>query len=126
LDHRHSAADHPGDLAARRAELAASGQPDEKDRLFAGWNDATGAPVFNENGSNAMTYDPNRMQDDYSDRVIGYGADHHSSGYYAVLVAGTLALMIAIFYLVGHIGGSRTVTAINPMETNTTTGQATR
>jgi hypothetical protein len=72
-----------------------------------------------------MTHDSNRMQD-HPARVVGYGADHHSSGYYAVLVAGTLIALIAIFYLIGHVGGSRTVTAINPMETNATTGQATR
>jgi len=71
-----------------------------------------------------MTYDPNRMQD-YSDHVVGYGADRHSSGYYAMLVAGVLATMIAIFYLIGHIGGSRTEHANNPSETKATTGQAT-
>jgi hypothetical protein len=71
-----------------------------------------------------MTYDPNRTHDD-PDRVVGYGADHHSSGYYALLFAGVLAAMVAIFYLIGHVGGTRTVTAINPMETSATTGQAT-
>ena len=72
-----------------------------------------------------MTYDPNRMRDDHPDHLIGYGADRHSSGYYAMLVAGTLAVMIAIFYLVGHVGGSRTEHANNPSETKATTGQAT-
>jgi hypothetical protein len=71
-----------------------------------------------------MTYDPNRTHDD-PDRVVGYGADHHSSSYYAMLFAGVLAAMVAIFYLIGHVGGTRTVTAINPMETSATTGQAT-
>jgi hypothetical protein len=71
-----------------------------------------------------MTYDPNRTHDD-PERVVGYGADHHSSSYYAMLFAGVLAAMVAIFYLIGHVGGTRTVTAINPMETSATTGQAT-
>jgi hypothetical protein len=71
-----------------------------------------------------MTYDPNRTHD-YPDRVVGYGADHHSSGYYAMLFAGVLAAMVAIFYLIGHVGGQRTEHANNPSETKATVGQAT-
>jgi len=71
-----------------------------------------------------MTYDPNRMQG-YSGHVVGYGADRHSSGYYAMLVAGTLIALVAIFYWIGHVGGTRTEHANNPSETKATTGQAT-
>lgn len=71
-----------------------------------------------------MTYDPNRMQD-YSDHVVGYGADRHSSGYYAMLVVGVLVAIAAIFYLIGHVGGQRPLHANNPLVTSTTTGQAT-
>jgi hypothetical protein len=70
-----------------------------------------------------MTYDPNRMQG-YSGHVVGYGADRHSSGYYAMLVAGALIALVAIFYLIGHVGGSRTMHANNPLDTKATTGQA--
>ena len=35
-----------------------------------------------------MTYDPNRMHD-YSDRVVGYGADDRSFGFYAVFSKAT-------------------------------------
>ena len=71
-----------------------------------------------------MTFDPNRRHE--PDRVVvGYGADRRSTGTYAALAIGVLVAMVAIFYVVGIIGGSRTENANNPSETKATTGQST-
>jgi hypothetical protein len=71
-----------------------------------------------------MTYDPNRL-DEQSDRVIGYGAGRYSSGMYTAMVLGTLIALVAIFYLIGQVGGNRTENANNPSETKATVGQST-
>ncbi|MBZ0148779.1 MAG: hypothetical protein K8F62_14735 [Pseudorhodoplanes sp.] len=62
---------------------------------------------------------------DYSDRVVGYGADDRPSGFYAVFSMGVLIALAAIFNLIGNVGGSHTEYANNPSETKVTTGQAT-
>ena len=63
-----------------------------------------------------MTYDPNRL-DERSDRPIGYGAGRYSAGTYTAMVLGALIALVAIFYLIGQVGGNRTENANNPSET---------
>jgi hypothetical protein len=71
-----------------------------------------------------MTYDPNTVNEQ-SGRVVGYGAGRHSAGAYTAMVLGALIALVAIFYLVGVVGGNRTENANNPSETKTTVGQST-
>lgn len=71
-----------------------------------------------------MTYDPNRF-DEQSDHAIGYGAGRHSAGMYTAMVLGALIALVAIFYLIGQVGGNRTENANNPSDTKATVGQST-
>ena len=71
-----------------------------------------------------MTYDPNRF-DEQSDRAVGYGAGRYSAGTYTAMVLGALIALVAIFYLIGQVGGNRTENANNPSDTKATVGQST-
>jgi hypothetical protein len=124
LDHWHSLADHPDRLAAGRIELTArSRKAAVAGGLFAGTTFSQ-RPFFFEKRSKTMTHDPNRL-DERSDRPIGYGAGRHSSGMYTAMVLGALIALVAIFYLIGQVGGNRTENANNPSETKATVGQST-
>ena len=70
-----------------------------------------------------MTFDPSR--NDQPNRVVGYGAGRSSTGTYVAMALGVLIAIVAVFYLVGIVGGSRTENANNPSETKATVGQST-